>query len=100
MTDIPKLKIPFTVTDGKAEVVEQDSNDELAQCTYAILATEVGSRVEDPEFGIPDQSHVKNGASEEEMRAAIEEYEPRINDLEFEEEWEQLKQKVRVIING
>lgn len=102
MAETPKLKLPFRVANNAIAVVEQDSIDELAQCAYAVLATEVGDRIEEPEFGIPSQAHRKNGADHLEIREALEEWEPRIthDDSTGEDEWDNVKQKVRVIISG
>lgn len=44
---------PFTI-DGSAAVVSQDSAAELQQNVVVLVLTEVGERLEVPEFGIPD----------------------------------------------
>lgn len=77
--DIPKLKVPFEINPvtSRAELVEQDSLDEVSQCVTAIAATEIGSREEDPEFGIPDLTFTQNGPDPAAIREAVEEYEPR-----------------------
>lgn len=98
--DVPKLKFPFAMQGSKAALVEQDSIEELAQCAYAIFATEQGSRIEEPEFGIPDQAHRKGGVDEDELLAALAEWEPRIDDVDIDDTWEQVKQRVRVLISG
>ena len=53
--DIPRLRHPFAIENGRAAVVAQDSQREV-QSVYALLATELGSRDELPEFGIPEHS--------------------------------------------
>lgn len=96
----PKIRLPFTVANDSIVMIEQDTIDEVAQCVYVILATEYGSRIEDPEFGIRDQAHRKGGADEGQLRAAIETYEERVRELGFNEEWNDIKQRVGVMISG
>ncbi len=100
MIDTPKFRFPFNISNNRAEIVEQDSIDEIAQCVYAVLATEEGSRVEEPEFGIEDQAHKKNGADISSIREAISTWEPRVQEFESEEDWDDVMQKVRLIIDG
>lgn len=79
MADVPHLRIPFRFgPDGSAEVVEQNSHDEIAQCVAVLLKTRQGERIEVPAYGIPDQTFVSEtqvpiGAIE----AAVEQWEPR-----------------------
>jgi phage baseplate assembly protein W len=37
-------------------VVEQDSVEEITACVYALIATERGSRLEEPDYGVEDAS--------------------------------------------
>lgn len=53
-TTIPKLSIPLRFTGGRLAVVEQGSDDEIAACVYAVIATPRGSRLEEPDFGVED----------------------------------------------
>jgi phage baseplate assembly protein W len=49
---IPKLRVPLRLENGRLGVCEQDSQENVAACVYAVLATERGSRLEDPDFGV------------------------------------------------
>lgn len=98
MIDVPKIRMPFTVTADGIGLIEQDTIDEIGQCVYAVLATPLGSRAVDPEFGLNDQAHVKNGARLEDLTDAIEASEPRVTELDFEDEWDGVKQRVRTVI--
>jgi phage baseplate assembly protein W len=75
----PHLRIPFFVgaTDA-AEVVEQDTPDEIAQCVQVLISTTIGQRIEIPDYGVPDSTFVQEtdvqiGA----IVAAVAKWEPR-----------------------
>lgn len=73
---IPHLAFPFTIgEDGTAEVVEQDSLDEVAQCVQVLLSTPQGSRVVVPSYGVPDPTFV--GLDEATVEQAVSDWEPR-----------------------
>lgn len=74
---VPHFRHPFLMTAQGAATVDQDSIDDVTQCVYAVLATEVGSRQEEPEFGVVDQTFLQGGANLEELEAAVSEWEPR-----------------------
>jgi phage baseplate assembly protein W len=76
---VPHLKVPFAVTGKSAGVVEQDSRAEVDQCVIAVLKTQRGSRLEAPEFGIPDETFTTQtpAPTADVYLAAIEEAEPR-----------------------
>jgi phage baseplate assembly protein W len=41
-----------------ADVLEQDSIDEIAQCVQMLVSTNLATRIELPDYGIPDQTFV------------------------------------------
>jgi phage baseplate assembly protein W len=92
-----KLAVPVEMRSRKGRpecaTVPEDSQDEIAQCVRAILATEVGQRVELPAFGMRDPAFV--GADPIEIRAAIEQWEPRADGL-GEVEWDDVMQRVDI----
>lgn len=94
---VPKLRIPFEVGPRGAKTVEQDTPQEIAQCVYAILATQPGERTELPEFGFASQLFRQGGVDLEELRQAVEEWEPRAEIL-TESEFEGLVQLVKVTV--
>lgn len=75
----PHLRTPFEVVAGNVAVVEQDSQREVEQCVEAVLSTHVGSRLEESEFGIPDELFqlLPPDPNIDDVLAAIEEWEPR-----------------------
>jgi hypothetical protein len=79
--DVPRLKMPLRYVGGRAELVEQDSDDEVAQCAEAIVRTPIGHRLDLPDFGIDDQAFRENGADLPGIGGAIERYEPRARTL-------------------
>jgi phage baseplate assembly protein W len=91
---VPHLDYPFRVR-RRAATVEQDTVDEVIDCVYAILATEPGSRLEAPDFGLADQSFRQGGADLVELAAVVKEWEPRA-DLLTSSDWAELVQRVRV----
>ncbi|HEX5592017.1 MAG TPA: GPW/gp25 family protein [Solirubrobacterales bacterium] len=87
---VPHLAVPFQITGKSAAVVEQDSDREIRDSVFALLSTRVGSRLEQPEYGIPDELFelLTPGMGAEAILAAIEEWEPRarvLADVEIEE---------------
>lgn len=92
-----KLAVPLEMTSrrGRPEcaTVPEDSQTEIAQCVRAILATEIGQRLELPSFGIRDPTFA--GADPLEIRAAILQWEPRADGL-GEADWDDVLQSVDV----
>ncbi len=79
----PHFRVPFRVTNGSVATVEQDSQREIEQCVEAVLSTRTGSRIEEPEFGIPDQLFelLPPNPNVDDVLGALEEWEPRIRVL-------------------
>jgi phage baseplate assembly protein W len=75
----PQFHMPFQVVNGQITQIEQDSQREVEQCVEAILSTRIGSRLEEPEFGIPDQLFelLPPDPNVDDVLAAIELWEPR-----------------------
>jgi phage baseplate assembly protein W len=97
-TNTPKLAVPFNfgVLFGgrrRAEVVEQDSVEEIQQCVEAVLMTTLGHRLDNPDFGVRDQTWRENGADLHEVQNAIDMNEPRAN-LILEQDPESLTKMV------
>lgn len=75
----PQFAVPFHVEGGKVAVVEQGSAQEIRDCVVACLRTKVGSRMDAPEYGIPDKTfsrQPRNPSADVYLRA-VEEAEPR-----------------------
>ncbi len=73
----PKLQVPFRIVRGRALTVEQDSQAEIVQCTHALLRTTEGTRIEEPDYGIPDLEFGEGWVDDGQVQASIEEWEPR-----------------------
>lgn len=73
----PHFALPFRFTAGAAVVNEQDSVDEIEDCVLAIASYPIGSRIEKPAFGIPDQTFRQGGADPAVIAAAVNQWEPR-----------------------
>lgn len=76
---IPHLRVPIVFVNGQAEVVEQDTTEEVLECCKNILRYPIGFRDDLPEFGSPDLlfGEIAAGAATEPVRAALETWEPR-----------------------
>lgn len=92
---IPKLKIPLALAGGELATVEQGSEDDVAQCVYVILATPLGSRVDDTRFGVEDPTFDQLPLDLSEMLAAIHTYEPAAQ-VETAQEIEEMAARVSV----
>lgn len=75
----PQLAAPLRVEAGEVATVTQDSTQEIRQCVLAALKTRVGSRIEAPDYGIPDKTfeQLKTTPSADAFLAAVEAVEPR-----------------------
>lgn len=75
----PHFRVPFSVIGGDVAVVEQDSAEEIDQCVEAVLRTPVGTRIDEPEFGVPDETfeQLPPNPSAEDYLSAIAEWEMR-----------------------
>lgn len=97
MTDISHLAYPFKIANGRTAVVDQGSPAEVAQCVYAILATQPGDREENPAFGFESQLFRQGGVDLDELRRVVEEREPRASIL-TEAQIEGLTESVKVTV--
>jgi phage baseplate assembly protein W len=76
MAEIPHLRFPLSVQNGRFEVVEQDSAEDYLQRVGSVLRYPLGLRVDLPDFGLSEQAFRPGGADVDEIRAAIETWEP------------------------
>jgi phage baseplate assembly protein W len=93
----PHFAAPFRVTGSSAAVVEQDSQEEIESCVEAVLRTPVGSRIEEPGYGIPDETFTQlapNPTAEVYLNA-IAEWEPRARET-GEARIEELTEQVQI----
>jgi hypothetical protein len=73
--DTPHFDLPFVLGRAGANVVEQDTIDDVVNCVLAIALTHVGWREEVPEFGLPDYAFhdLPLGADDIKMTMSIQE---------------------------
>lgn len=74
---VPKLRVPLRVENGRLGICEQDSQENVAACVYAILSYERGSRIEDSDFGVENPSFAQLPLDTDEWLEQIARYEPR-----------------------
>lgn len=77
MTLIPRIALPYRIVAGSPVVVEQDTLDDIAGCVETILRFPKGSRLELPDFGLPDQTFRERGVDVDAVRSTLERWEPR-----------------------
>ena len=73
----PKLRVPLEMGTTGFRAVEQGSDDEVAACVYALVATERGSRIEEGDYGVEDPTFSNLPLDTDEWLAQIGIYEPR-----------------------
>jgi len=78
-TRTPHFATPFRLSGSSFAVIEQDSAEEIEDCVEVVLRTMAGSRVEVPDFGIPDETfqQLEPNPTAETYLNAISEWEPR-----------------------
>lgn len=74
---IPHFSMPFRFSHGRAATVEQDSSDEVTDCVANLLRCPLGFREELHDYGISDPTFQESAINTEDMRAAIDQWEPR-----------------------
>lgn len=79
MADVPHLRIPLQLADGRFAQVEQDSPEDVEQCVKVILRTPYGVRDDLLDLGLTMQEFRQGGPDLEEIHRQIETYEPRVD---------------------
>lgn len=74
---IPHFALPLRYLNGSAQVNEQDSLDDIADCVYAICVTDPGDRTDLPDFGLLDMTFGQEPLSAGAAQNQIEQWEPR-----------------------
>jgi hypothetical protein len=76
MADLPHFAYPFGRTDGKVNVVEQDTTEHIMACENVILHCPTGFRDDRPEFGWTWPEY-RNRIDPGELVNAMTSFEPR-----------------------
>ena len=74
---IPHFAHPFRFEDGRAVVVDQNSDDDVWTCVGTIVRYLKGDRLAVPDFGIPDPTFTEGRIDTEKIRVAVEKWEDR-----------------------
>lgn len=100
MIETPHLSFPLRLAGGRFAAVEQDSSQHIAECVEAAARTELGWRIEAPDFGIPDYVLAAGGVDLDELRGALLDSEPRaIAVVELIDSFDDLRaEHVRILI--
>jgi phage baseplate assembly protein W len=80
LPDQPHFRYPFRFGNGvdkHALVNEQDSEDDVMACVYAIIKTDRGWRDDLPEFGIVPQIFDEQPLKVDDVKAALDQWEER-----------------------
>lgn len=75
--DIPHLALPLRVQPNGYASVQQDTLDEVRTNVAAIVSFPVGSRIEAPDFGVPELELDQRPLDVDALRRAVEDFEPR-----------------------
>jgi len=69
--EVPHIAWPVRMQGTSLAVVEQDTLDDVTQCVRVICSTPLGSRTDDPELGLPDQTFAQGGADPDAIVDAV-----------------------------
>jgi phage baseplate assembly protein W len=78
MDDVPHLALPLRLAGDSFASVQQDTLDEARACVAAIVVFPIGSRVESPDFGVPELALRDRPLDVDGFAAAIESFETRV----------------------
>lgn len=102
MTASPHFAFPFRLgRGGKFAVVAEDSLDEITQNVEVILRTQIGTRLEIPDFGTDTLLFEQQGGSDlDEVLVQVTEWEPRATVVaeESPDRLDDLVRRVRVVV--
>lgn len=73
----PHFDLPFRMVGGSFAVVEQDSQEDIANCVEAIVRTPFASIPDSPDFGVDDHSFDNQPIDTNALTAQILNQEPR-----------------------
>jgi hypothetical protein len=75
--NVRKLRVPIEYVNGRVLTVEQDTQEHIDQCVLGVISTLLGSRIEKPEFGIPDTRFGHGVGTAQAVLGVIERWETR-----------------------
>jgi phage baseplate assembly protein W len=100
MPEIPHFAFPFRFISAGgrtwAAETEQGSADELFDCVHAIIRTQPGTRIENPDFGVDHQEFHMGDVNLQQLQAEVLEWEPRAN-VVFSSRIDEIDELIQVI---
>lgn len=81
---VPHFNLPFRVSGKGFGVVEQDSEEDIANCVETILRCPQGFRDDSPGFGLPEQAFSLQPLDIVAIRTEVTRQEPRSSVAVFE----------------
>ena len=89
--EVPHFAIPFHFHNHgdsfKPHVVEQDTIEEIFQSVEVLVRTQLGSRIDEPEYGVEEQAFIHRGPDLDAYLSAIAQWESRASvSAEFNQE--------------
>lgn len=101
MPDIQHFDYPFRFgAGGHAVTVEQDSIEEITAGVIHVLKTTIGTRVDLPEFGVPELVMREGGVNVNGIISALRVWEPRATNELTVSEITDLAQRISLRIQG
>jgi phage baseplate assembly protein W len=100
---IPHFDYPFQFNaNGRVQVVEQDSEDDIINCVVALIKTPLGFREDLPDYGVADIIFGDGALDTEQIHTAISMWEERADVILTESNItvDQLVRYVSVMVNS
>lgn len=72
-----RIAIPMRVQNGRLAVVEQDSDEDVAQCLLGIARTRPGQRRDQPDMGVDPLEFHERPVDRSQMLDTLRRHEPR-----------------------
>jgi hypothetical protein len=74
---VEHLALPLRIVGARMAYLAQDTDADVAQCCEVVARYRPGVRLDDPDFGLPDQAHQQGGADLAEIASVLQAHEPR-----------------------
>jgi hypothetical protein len=80
-----RLKWPLELAGSSLATVEQDSDEDIVQCSKAILRHRAGDRTDIPQMGVPDFTFSERPLDLDAAQEVLRRHEPRADTLLIED---------------